>query len=213
VATSDEMAHEELIQDRKRHLRHITRVQRRALTAEVRRAASAALVARLETLDVVRDARGIGLYAPFDGEIDPLALLDAPMCVGKVIGWPHIGGAARAMTFREAPSATEPGHPGYSAAVRDGMARGELGIGTPTGATLSAAVLDVLIVPGVLFTHSGARLGMGAGYYDRFLTGFQGTTLGVGYDWQRVDALPTEPHDRLLSYVVTPSEVVRCGAG
>lgn len=30
-------------------------------------------------------------------------------------------------------------------------------------------------------------------------------TIGLAFDEQRVDAVPLEPHDRLLDYIVTPS--------
>ena len=62
----------------------------------------------------------------------------------------------------------------------------------------------LVLVPGLGFAAkkpSGvARLGRGAGYYDRWLAahGSSVFALGVGYSPQWVDEVPLEPHDRLL---------------
>ena len=69
------------------------------------------------------------------------------------------------------------------------------------------AAVDVVIVPGVAFAPDGARLGQGGGWYDRFLASVRPdcTSIGVGFDPQVVDALPTEPHDIRLHGIVTES--------
>lgn len=69
--------------------------------------------------------------------------------------------------------------------------------------------VDVVIVPGVAFTPDGARLGQGGGWYDRFLAAVRPdcTSIGVGFDPQLVDVLPTEPHDIRLDSIVTESGV------
>jgi 5-formyltetrahydrofolate cyclo-ligase len=69
------------------------------------------------------------------------------------------------------------------------------------------AAVDVVIVPGVAFAPDGARLGQGGGWYDRFLASVRPdcTSIGVGFDPQVVDVLPTEPHDIRLDNVVTES--------
>jgi len=66
--------------------------------------------------------------------------------------------------------------------------------------------LDLVVVPGVAFDPAGNRLGRGAGYYDRFLSALPHTTptIGLGYDFQCVPALPgLEPHDIRLMTVLT----------
>jgi 5-formyltetrahydrofolate cyclo-ligase len=72
------------------------------------------------------------------------------------------------------------------------------------------SVVDVVIVPGVAFTPDGARLGQGGGWYDRFLAAVRPdcTSIGVGFDAQVVDVLPTEPHDVPLDGVVTESGAI-----
>jgi 5-formyltetrahydrofolate cyclo-ligase len=66
----------------------------------------------------------------------------------------------------------------------------------------------VAFVPLVGFTASGARLGMGAGHYDRWLAGHpEALAIGLAWDCQEVPFLPLEPHDRALDAVITPTRL------
>ena len=67
---------------------------------------------------------------------------------------------------------------------------------------------DVVFVPLVGFTPDGARLGMGAGHYDRWLEAHPAAlAIGMAWDCQEVAALPLEPHDRPLAAIVTPTRL------
>lgn len=68
---------------------------------------------------------------------------------------------------------------------------------------------DILIVPLLAFDQRGCRLGYGKGHYDTTIAALRTkkTILAVGlaYAEQAVLlALPTEPHDQRLDFVVTP---------
>ena len=65
--------------------------------------------------------------------------------------------------------------------------------------------LDVVVVPGLAFTHEGERLGQGGGHFDRFLTRVRSDCLriGVAFHEQLVDRLPTEHHDVAVDRVIT----------
>lgn len=73
---------------------------------------------------------------------------------------------------------------------------------------VDAAVLDLIVVPCVAIDRQGIRLGMGGGYYDRFLPRLSPNAVVVGVCWHRqlVSELPAEPHDRRLQYVLTENE-------
>ena len=65
---------------------------------------------------------------------------------------------------------------------------------------------DILFVPLLGFTESGARLGQGGGHYDRWLADHPGIpAIGLAWDVQKRDMLPLEPHDVPLTAVVTPT--------
>ena len=82
-------------------------------------------------------------------------------------------------------------------------------VADPYGALQPAAdapelIPQVAICPLVGFSASGARLGQGGGYYDRFLARTPGVVaIGIAWDCQRVDDLPVDPHDMPLAAVVT----------
>lgn len=70
----------------------------------------------------------------------------------------------------------------------------------------------ILLVPLAVFDRRGYRIGYGKGYYDRALTELGPTvSIGIGYAAQEIDAVPDEPHDRRLDWIVTEREVLRCG--
>ena len=63
-----------------------------------------------------------------------------------------------------------------------------------------------MLVPALAVDRSGVRLGRGAGFYDRTLDAVRpGTWLvGVVFDDDVVEALPTEAHDVRMTHVLTP---------
>ncbi|MBY0122388.1 5-formyltetrahydrofolate cyclo-ligase [Bacillus sp. S/N-304-OC-R1] len=68
--------------------------------------------------------------------------------------------------------------------------------------------IDLLIVPGLAFTESGYRLGFGGGYYDRFLTKYNGHTLSLAFQLQIVSQLPVETHDIPVEKLITDQKVM-----
>lgn len=63
--------------------------------------------------------------------------------------------------------------------------------------------IDLLIVPGILFDKKGYRIGFGGGFYDRFLTDFENTTLSLVSEIQLTDEVPNESFDIPVEYIIT----------
>ena len=63
--------------------------------------------------------------------------------------------------------------------------------------------IDLIHVPGVVFNDEGYRIGYGAGYYDRYLSDFEGETVSTVYPCQKHDFQPD-------SYDIPVKEVVTC---
>lgn len=64
--------------------------------------------------------------------------------------------------------------------------------------------LDVCVCPLIAVDEQGARLGFGGGYYDRFLTRQTGAAkVGWCFEMQKVNAVPSEPHDIKMQYIAT----------
>lgn len=70
--------------------------------------------------------------------------------------------------------------------------------------------IDLLIVPGLIYTKKGERIGFGGGYYDRFLQKFKGETVSLAFSNQIVDYIPTEPFDQSVSQIVTEKNYINC---
>lgn len=93
---------------------------------------------------------------------------------------------------------------------RTRMHLGAFRIEEPDGDDLTdVESIDLVVVPGVAFDRRGNRVGRGKGYYDRLLARVRSVTVGVGYDFQLVDDIDPEPHDRALNIVITPSGIHR----
>ncbi len=67
---------------------------------------------------------------------------------------------------------------------------------------------DVLFVPLIGFTARGVRLGQGGGHYDRWLSAHPyGIAIGLAWDSQLCEEIPSEPHDIRLDAIVTPTRI------
>ncbi|MGW0560082.1 5-formyltetrahydrofolate cyclo-ligase [Streptomyces sp. NPDC003016] len=103
----------------------------------------------------------------------------------------------------------------YEGAER--LARARLGLLEPQGARLgvqAVAEADAVLLPGLAVDGRGVRLGRGGGSYDRVLArleaaGAQPHLVVLLYDEEVVARVPREPHDHLVSAVVTPAGVRR----
>ena len=63
---------------------------------------------------------------------------------------------------------------------------------------------DLIVVPGVAFDRKGNRLGRGKGYYDRFLSQhLEVKRIGICFDFQLVEEVPSEPFDIRMDEVIT----------
>ena len=74
--------------------------------------------------------------------------------------------------------------------------------------------IDLVICPGTAFDDRGGRLGMGGGYYDRFLPGcVRAVFLMAAYENQREDALDLEETDVRMNLIVTEDRIRRIPEG
>ena len=65
--------------------------------------------------------------------------------------------------------------------------------------------IDLILVPAVCYDRRGFRLGFGGGYYDRWLSGFSGVTVGLCRDCVLQEHVPNEDHDRRVEFLLTES--------
>jgi 5-formyltetrahydrofolate cyclo-ligase len=85
---------------------------------------------------------------------------------------------------------------------------GALGVREPVGATM-APLPDLVLVPGLAFDITGARLGRGKGFYDRWLAANPSVrSVGICFRCQIVESLPFEAHDARVSAIVSEEGIL-----
>lgn len=140
----------------------------------------------------------IGVYAATPEEAPASAYARWFFEAGHAVALPWFAARDAAMTFRqwENPHSTAD------------LEKGPWGV-LQLPASAPEAEPGLVFVPLVGFTASGARLGMGAGHYDRWLAEHpQARAIGLGWDCQETPLLPLEPHDRALDAVITPTRLL-----
>jgi 5-formyltetrahydrofolate cyclo-ligase len=96
----------------------------------------------------------------------------------------------------------------------DPLQHNRYGIPEPASdcAQMASDAIDICLLPLLAFTDHGDRLGMGGGYYDRWLPQATPAMLrvGVACAWQRQTNLPLDQWDQSMHYVCTESGLHRC---
>ena len=151
-------------------------------------------------------ATEVALYSPIDTEVDTKAILAHALARKKAVFFPKIG----------------PDNSGWFFQVdaETDLSPGCFGIDEPV-AGLPLPVLDqeraedaIIFVPGLAFDIGGHRLGRGGGAYDRMLTALkrQATFVGLAFELQILERLPTDEWDQRIHYVITEKRIIDCGA-
>lgn len=93
----------------------------------------------------------------------------------------------------------------------DDLVSGAYGILEPKvdAPTIEPSFLDVVVVPGSVFDRNGYRTGYGGGYYDRFLEGINVIRVGVCFDFQLVDDVFPENHDKRMDFIITEKTILK----
>lgn len=87
----------------------------------------------------------------------------------------------------------------------DHLHKGYCGILEPDSETteVSPEEIEFAIIPGVAFSSDGSRLGRGKGFYDRLLPSLNCPLVGVCFDFQMVEKIPSDPWDRKVDLVLS----------
>lgn len=167
---------------------------RRAMSGEARKAASAAICARLLTLPQVQAAHTVLSYMALPDEVDLAVLHEILRERGVRLCFP-------VSLPRGVMEAYEP----------VGWQSGRYGIREPEPASsraVSPEEIDLVIAPCVAFDKQRNRLGHGAGYYDRYLPlCVKATVIAAAYESQRLPLVKTDGHDRRMDAVVTEKAI------
>lgn len=72
--------------------------------------------------------------------------------------------------------------------------------------------IHLLIVPGIVFTRKGYRIGFGGGYYDRYLVDFANETISLCSEKQIVNEIAHEAHDQRVNILITERSMIETNA-
>ena len=167
------------------------------LSEEYFRKSDAGILDNLLRMPEYRNARTIFVYWSMDREVDTHAIISEALASGKTVTLPvsYTGGVMVARAI-ESTEDLVPGKFGIPA-PRDGLR------------DVERDEIDLMLVPAVAFDEEGRRLGRGGGYYDRYLNGYEGATVGLAREKLLCSAVPTEEHDMRVRFVVTEERVIK----
>ncbi|MGI6433013.1 MAG: 5-formyltetrahydrofolate cyclo-ligase [Sphaerochaetaceae bacterium] len=163
---------------------------------------SLAIVKRILELPVYKHSSLVLGFVPLADEPDVQVVYDTALAQGKSVGLPVAFAKGRLHFYS------------VSEKWRTSLEPNRWGIGEPkqehaVSVDFSLHQSILLLVPAVAFTVHKERLGRGKGYYDRFLATSLPTmrAVGVCFEHQVVENLPTAKNDRPVDILVTPKTV------
>lgn len=186
------------IKEQKNQIRDIYKEKRRSISAEKKSELDEAVCKRFLSLSSYRYADTILLYSPLKGEIDTLPIVRDAWAKGKKTAFPRCIDGNR-MVYHYVTSEEQ-------------LVSGMYGIKEPSAdlPLYSSAPFEhvICVLPAIVYDKRGYRLGYGRGYYDRFLSNFNGIKAGLIYSDFVVDEIPNGRFDLKSDVVITEKGVI-----
>ena len=176
----------------KREVRAEMKRRRACLTEEERAAASRSVCAKLR--EAAGDVRVVAVYLAKGDELDVTVFIRELLARGSRVVAPAWNGKDYSLA------------PLVSLDAAD-LVEGPFGVKEPRSRVfVPPSEVTLWLIPGLAFTHTGARLGYGGGWYDRLLAEAHPTArrLACAYPFQILPTLPTEPHDQRIDDIISP---------
>lgn len=148
----------------------------------------------------IKHANIIGLTISAFPEVNTVPLIEKLWSQGKRVAVPKCEPKTRAMIF-------------YEITSFDQLETVYMQLKEPiTSLTkeVSKEAIDCLIVPGVVFDPFGYRVGFGGGYYDRYLTDYNGERITLAFALQLIHKVPTDQFDLPVHKIITETSIINC---
>lgn len=171
----------------KKELRANIKALKKQHTKEQLLEQSVAILSKLENDDDFKKAHIVMIYSALPDEVQTQAFLEKWRHRKKIILPTVVGDDIIPVELAE----------------DTGFAVGDFNILEPQNEPYTGGY-DLIVVPGVAFDRNGNRIGRGRGYYDRFLCKHLNVRrIGICFDFQLVDEVPTEPNDIRMDRVIS----------
>lgn len=186
----------------KKRLREEIKEQRRGMSPEAKAAADAKILDRLCGMREYGACKTLLTYVSLPIEVDTLKLIERALLDGKRVAVPRCVPGTRQMEF-------------YVITDMEDLMPQTYGVLEPKPEVCS--LLDnydqsICIVPALAYDRMGYRLGYGAGYYDRFLSGYPGRKIGLVYQEHLRRWLWHGRYDITVDLVLTQKQLVNCAS-
>lgn len=177
----------------KRQIRAELSKKRDALDTAFYEQAEEEIARQLKQMDVIAERGYLYGYYPLGRELSLLTFLQWALEAGKRVALPKVNG--NEMDF-------------YEITSLDQVKKGSFGVMEPVTGQKVNWEEAVCLTPGLGFDKGGGRIGHGGGYYDRYFERHPRLVrIGIAYDFQVVDEIPTEKNDIPMEYLVTPKDI------
>ncbi|GLC32151.1 5-formyltetrahydrofolate cyclo-ligase [Clostridium omnivorum] len=144
--------------------------------------------------DAYQRSKVIFIYVSYNNEVATHRIIEHGLSNNKVICVPKIISLEQGMKSIRINSFDE-------------LRENSMGILEPlyNGIEVKPNEVDLLLMPGLAFDSKGGRLGYGGGFYDKYLRKCRQDSVKIGlcYDFQLIDSVPTSELDELVDEVIT----------
>ena len=183
--------------ERKKEARQKYRTLRNAMSDDYKKNADEVLFSKTVNCKAYADADTVLAFYPIKNEPDVLKIVQKALSDKKRVAFPISNTNDYTLCFKYVDSLDELVSGAYSIPEPKASAEDFC----PAGRVLC-------LVPALAFDRNGRRIGYGKGFYDRFLAGFDGTSLGLSYDELLADDLPHEATDKKIDMIFTEKEEI-----
>lgn len=173
---------------------------RKEIPEEQKKALDSKILDRLFASITYRHSTDVLLYASIKNEVDTWIIMDRAISDGKKVAFPCCN-ADNTMTYRYVTD-------------RSQLSERTFGILEPDESCeeYKPSNFSLLIVPALVFDKNGYRVGYGKGFYDRFLSGFSGVSIGLTYQKLLLKEVPKGRFDRHVDVIITEKGVYAINA-
>ncbi len=184
----------------RRWLREAKIRARDSLSAEDRREKSERIIQRVIQSPEFQSAKTVMLYRATRGEVRLDGLETSPEARGKRFVYPRcVSGTEMIALLPQGADSWETGYAGIQEPVPE------------KSQVIAPEEIDLVLCPCTVFDEGCRRMGMGAGFYDRFLERCPDADIAaVAFEAQKTDAVPAEAWDRPMDAVFTEEAAYRC---
>jgi 5-formyltetrahydrofolate cyclo-ligase len=187
------------MREEKNRIRQILREKKAALTPAERLEKSGSICRHV--MGQIHNGETVLAYTSKELEVNTAPLIDALLAAGNPVAVPIIQKEDISLRLSYIRS-------------RSVLVPSTFGVPEPIGSEIAARSFEIstILLPMLGFDRTGARIGYGAGYYDRFLEKNPHLRkIAIAFACQEIERLPVDPNDVPMDMIITEDGIVYSG--